>query len=131
MGRLLVQHHLIKILLCWFRFSSSLLGGLCFFGFSSSLLRTLWLLGGRLLGFFGTLGFLGLGLLGFWFLDLLHLGFGFFGQFIGSLDLNQSLRFRSLFQSLANEGRNFNDIYLVVGSNVFLDGGKRGAFFVS
>merc|ERR1712226_1605057 len=61
--------------LCWFGFSSSLLGCLCFFGFGSGLLRTLWLLG------VGFLGLLSLGLLSLGFL-------GFFGQFIGSLDLD-------------------------------------------
>ena len=56
----------------------------------------------------------------------------FFDQFIRSLDLDQSLRFHSLFQSFANEGGNFNDIYvLVVASDIFLYGSKRGAFFVS
>merc|ERR1712203_3496 len=82
----------------WFRLSSSFLGGL-------------WFLGGRLLGLLGGFGFLSsLGLLSLGFLGLLSLGLGwllgFFGQFIGSLDLDQSLRFHSLFQSLANEGGN-------------------------
>merc|ERR1712226_840609 len=62
--------------LCWFGFSSSLLGGLSLFGLGSSLLRALCLLGCRFLGLFGRFGFLGSGLLCLGFLCLLSLGFG-------------------------------------------------------
>merc|ERR1712018_408586 len=92
-----------------------LLGGLGLLGLGS-------LLGGlSLLGLLGLLGFLCLGLLGLLSLGLL----GFLGQLVGSLNLKDSLCLDSLFQSLADEGGNFNDVNLVVGSDVLLDGGQR------
>merc|ERR1712018_128265 len=98
-----------------------LLGGLSLLGLSS-LLGRLGLLGlGSLLGGLSLLGFLCLGLLGLLSLGLL----GFLGQLVGSLNLKDSLCLDSLFQSLADEGGNFNDVNLVVGSDVLLDGGQR------
>merc|ERR1712018_740603 len=92
-----------------------LLGGLSLLGLGS-------LLGGlSLLGLLGLLGFLCLGLLGLLSLGLL----GFLGQLVGSLNLKDSPCLDSLFQSLADEGGNFNDVNLVVGSDVLLDGSQR------
>merc|ERR1719266_1423859 len=82
----------------------SLLGGLCLLG----------LLG---LGLLSLLGLLGLRLL---FLDSLV-------QFERSLNLDQFLGFDQLFDGFTEEGGNFDDVNLVVGSDVFLDGGKGGS----
>merc|ERR1712062_890845 len=95
------------------------LGVLGFFG--GGLLSLLGGLGLLDLLCLGLLGFLCLGLLGLLCLGLL----GFLGQLVGSLNLDQSLAFDSLFQSLADEGGNFNDVNLVVGGDVLLDGGQR------
>merc|ERR1719411_2363094 len=93
-------------LLCW-------LGGLWFFG-------------GGLLCWFG-------GLCPLWALGLV-----FFGSLVqleasgssGSLGLNEFLLLDQGFQSLANKGAELDNVNLVVGGDVFLDGREGRAFGV-
>ena len=68
---------------------------------------------------------LGLGLLGL-------LGLVFFGSLVqleasgssGSLGLDEFLLLDQRFQSLANKGAELDNVNLVVGGDVFLDGGE-------
>jgi len=113
------------------RFGSWLFGGGFGSGLLSGLLRGLGLLGG---GLFGGLFRAGLGLLGGGFLRGRLLGG--LGQLetagsAGSLGLDESLLLHHRLQSLLDEGRKFDDVNLVVGSDVFLDGDGGGTFAVS
>merc|ERR1712018_173007 len=115
-----IWNYILLLFGCCLLFGGSFFGGLLRGSFFGGGLGSL--LGGlSLLGLLGLLGFLCLGLLGLLSLGLL----GFLGQLVGSLNLKDSLCLDSLFQSLADEGGNFNDVNLVVGSDVLLDGSQR------
>ena len=129
---------LLGNLLCWFLgcWLFGLSGGLLSCGFFGGLLGCLGLLScllGSLLsgGFLGSLlGSLGLLGGGFGFLCLLLLlGLGLLAQLegsggTGSLDLLQSSAGDARLEETADEGDDPVHIDLVVGGNVFLDGGE-------
>merc|ERR1712020_834608 len=97
-------------LLCWGLFGSRFLSG--FGGFLGSLSLFGGFGGSLLLGRFG--GLFGLGFLSLRLLDLGLLNLFFFGCFVGSFNLNQSLGFNSLFQCLADVRGDFDDVNLIV-----------------
>merc|ERR1719203_2725493 len=79
--------------------------------------------GGFLGGGFGSLLCCGFGsLFGGLLLDDLLLGFLNLGKFVRSLDGNEGLLCNSGGQSLIEEGAKFDNINLVVGGDVLLDG---------
>merc|ERR1712218_765920 len=128
---------LLRLFGCSLLFGSSLLWGFGLLG-SLGLLSSSGLFGFSSSLLFGSLGFLlscrflsGL-LLG----DLLGLGFGhLFGLFFfvglkpsrssSALGLNQLLLFNQRFKGLAHKGTQFDNVHLVVASNVLLDGRQR------